>query len=119
MLIYRQISKQGARKMHATTIKTSKREYVTATQLGIWTSSYRPINPETGFAWQASRSITKGHDCYVLTNWRTGETSGAVMGAAPSISEWSAQGMESCISGFSTEAMALEAIAKDRSRTEK
>ena len=93
--------------------RSERRVYwVSDSSIGLWAAYYRPINRKTGQPWQAPRSIG-GHDCYRLSNYNTHADSGIIMGKLPHFDVWTkvGGGMTSACTGFSSEALALAAIA--------
>lgn len=88
---------------------------------GIWSAHFQPLNPKTGKPWQASRRIVAAHDCYRLSNWKTGARTEIIMGTLPEFDVWTkvCGGMTSAHSGYSTEAIAIAAIAAEKERSGK
>jgi hypothetical protein len=96
--------------------QTAKRVYYTVNQDGIWNAYYQPLNPATRTPWQASQRIMRGHDCHRLGNREV--TTGIVSGPAPA--DWLERGeFTRCLCGFSSEALALAAIADEKARSKK
>lgn len=94
-------------------IKTSKRVYRVNQSGPLFQVSYRPINPKTGYPWQAARELNDGWDIH---RFRRGmETSPVIQGVPDR--EVLVQRMRdgdwtSCTCGFSSLELALEAVAR-------
>jgi hypothetical protein len=99
--------------------RTAKREYFTDENSGMFFALYIPLNPKTNEPWQASREIRTGHDCYLLSDWTTGKTSGVIIGNAPEFLDWVKLGYRQCVTGFSTEHLAIEAIKAEQKKSGK
>ena len=92
--------------------------YTTSSANGLWRAHFQPLNPKTGHPWQAARDITKSWDAYVLWNHQTVVSSGIIFGRMPK--DWSQNGVyTSGSSGYSTEALALAAIAEEKRKSGK
>lgn len=100
--------------------RTASRRYGTTEYAGLWRACYQPLNPKTGQPWQAWRIIS-GHDCYRLDNWKTGASTGIIPGKLPLSEVWTKVdgGMTGANTGFSSEALALAAIAGEKARSGK
>ncbi len=96
--------------------ETEKRAYWTSEDSGIWHAHYQPLNPKTKTPWQASRRITAGHDCYRVGNWNTKDYTAILSGELPPFEVWTRinAGMNYANAGFSSEALALAAIAAEK-----
>jgi hypothetical protein len=99
--------------------RTAARIYYTAKRQSLWIAEFQPLNPKTGQPWQASRSI-KGHNAYQLAFWCVDEQriTEVLFGAVPAFEVWS-KTYNTVITGFSTEALALAAIATEKARSGK
>lgn len=98
---------------------TTGRIYWTAVWDNLWFAYWQPKNPKTGQPWQAVRSICKGKDAYQLSNHRTSTVQAPVIGPAPAFELWAAMGATGLTRGFSSEALALAAIADEKRRSGK
>ncbi len=99
--------------------RTAARIYFTYKRHGLWIAEFQPLNPKTGQPWQASRTI-KGHDAYQLALWTTREQriTDIIVGPVPDFEVWK-KDYNSLLTGFSTEVLALAAIAAEKSRSGK
>ena len=100
---------------------TANRIYYTTESGGIWEAHFQPLNPKTGRPWQASRGITLTRDCYQLSNWKTGTSTEIIIGNFPAFEVWVkvGGGMTGAYRGYSTEALALVAIAAEKEKSGK
>ena len=100
---------------------TANRIYYITESSGIWEAHFQPLNPKTGKPWQASRRIQGTHDCYRLGNWNTRTSTEIIIGKLPAFEVWTkvGAGMTSAHTGYSSEALALAAIAAEKERSGK
>jgi len=99
--------------------RTASRIYFTLKHGNLWVANFQPLNPKTGHPWQASRSI-KGHDAYQLALWCSHKPvrTEVIIGPVPPFKVWSLD-YSTVLTGFSTEALALAAIAAEKARSGK
>jgi len=99
--------------------RTASRIYYTTKRQSLWIAEFQPLSPKTGQPWQASRYI-KGHNAYQLAFWSEDEPriTEVLFGAVPAFEVWSLK-YNTVITGFSTEALALSAIAAEKARSGK
>jgi len=103
--------------MKSNEIFTQFRKYYTLKhdELSFWIAEFRPLNPKTGVPWQASRGLTKGHDCHV---WHTA-TGSEVRPGKPNEGWHRHPGARGYRMGFSSEALALAAIEEEKRKSGK
>lgn len=99
-------------------ITTEKRSYTAWVLRGVWKVSYQPINPKTGYPWQAERYMTAGQNVWIGVNHKTETQSEIFPGKPPEFEIWSKE-WTGLFTGFASKADALAAIEKDIAKTAK